>query len=176
MPTVNKILKYELGPRTIELSVSHTTGQIADILKEDLSRRGISDTISQPTVARFLRTIREERSDQAKAIVHEYLKATLPSDLHLLDEALGFHVAIARDQGEGTEGSPAGRTLEERSSAWMKAKNIIETKLKYSGVLDQEQGDGKASRTLEDLEKDLDPEVLKELEGEPETTGQGPVA
>lgn len=96
MAAINKIEKYELGERCLELSVQgKTTTEIAEILTKEIEGKG---RISQPTVSRWLKKVRAERKETANAILTDYLNTSLPADLKILDELSQFYLTIFRDK------------------------------------------------------------------------------
>ena len=137
MPAINKIDKYELGDRVLALSgEGKTTSQIAEIITTELSGR---ETISQPTVSRWLQKVRKDRSDQTKQIFHDHIKVVLPADLAALEEIEAFLLGIFRNlvsPGAGEDQVKGSYDRETRIGAGMKAAKIIETKLRFAGILD----------------------------------------
>jgi len=138
-----KIEKYRLEERVLALAAEgRNTYQIAARITEELDGK---DTISQPTVARWLKRTRRERSEQTRALVHEHIKAAVPKDLEALEEIEGFLMAVFRNRTvdpETGEEQPLQHDLSTRVDAGMKAVRIIETKLRFSGVLEDPQGAG----------------------------------
>ncbi len=64
--------------------------RVLELAGQGLSTRKIADQpdipVSHHTVNRFLKEHRQARAETTRAIVHEYLSATLPSDLEQLDK------------------------------------------------------------------------------------------
>ena len=121
MAQVNKIEKNNLQGRCLALfREGRTTAEIADILTQELA--GI-DTISQPSVSRWLKPIRDDERDETRKRIHDHIKATVESDLDILDEVEGFMVQEFRN--------PANTVLQ-RSDFGLKALRVVETKLKYA--------------------------------------------
>lgn len=143
MAQLNKIEKYNLAERVLALAAEgKTTAQIADILTAELTG---TDSISQPAVSRWLKSVREERSNQTKQIVHDHIKATVPKDLEALDEVEEFMLSVFRNTKKNPEtgkNESAGYELRTRADAGMKAVKIIETKLRFAGVLDDPERSG----------------------------------
>ncbi len=139
MSAQNKILKYNLEDRLLALSALRKThDEIAKILTQELAGK---DTISQNTVSRFLKKVREDRKEIAGAILVDYLSESLPADLSLLDELLKFHAVIFRGKlaafietaAEGaTKSEPV--TLQDRRVAARDIHMIIQTKLRFVGI------------------------------------------
>lgn len=142
MAAQNKIVKYNLQDRTLALSVDHNHKQIAGILTKELDGQ---DTISQPTVSRFIKRIRKEREETAKGIVTDYMKESLPADLRLLDEVATFHLAIFRGK---LVGKVNGKELEKISLTDQRVAardlhEILKTKFRFVGVPDGDlEGEG----------------------------------
>jgi len=137
MAAQSKIEKHKLTERTLALAgEGRTTNEIAQVLTKELGGR---DTVSQPTVARFLKGVRQERSEQTKQVVHDHIKATVPADLQALDEIEGFLLSHFRNRGidlvTGDEAT-LPNSLKTRIDCGMKAVKIIETKLRFAGILD----------------------------------------
>lgn len=170
MAAQNKIEKYGLAERILALAAQPdaTTLKIAEVVTGELRARGVADSISQPTVSRFLKAVRQERGEQTRQIVHDHIKATVPADLAALDEIEAWLLEVFRDHrrslarirqefvaalaskkrwgaaevvdlftrvvGEATE--QAGYDLKTRAGAAMNAVRVVETKLRFSGVLE----------------------------------------
>lgn len=97
MAAQNKIIKYQLTERVLELrSLPHE--QIAEKLTSELRGKGIDDSISQPSVSRWLKKYSQECKEKATAVLNEYLDITLPADLKILDELSEFYLIIFRDR------------------------------------------------------------------------------
>lgn len=121
MAQVNKIEKYKLQSRCLALfREGRTTAEIAVALTADLNGQ---DRISQPSVARWLKPIREEERDETQRQVREYIKKTVESDLEILDEVQAFMVEEFRNDD---------CTTRERSDFGLKALRVVETKLRFA--------------------------------------------
>ena len=94
MAANNKIEQYNLQTRTLELKAEgYPTRRIAEFLTEDLAGK---DTISQPTVARWLAKERLKRKAAAEVILDDYISTSLPADLNILDELAETFLSIFR--------------------------------------------------------------------------------
>lgn len=168
MAARNKIMVYNLGPAAEEMSARGlTTMEIAEELSRRLQSDGINDSVSQPSVARYLKKVREDRAAQTKQIVHEHLKTTIPKDLEALDEIEAYFLAIFRDEKinpETKEVEPAGFTTQERARAAMNARVIIETKLRYSGVLEDPDKEAAARRVADEIESSLGEDLRRDID------------
>jgi len=121
MGQINKIEKNNLQGRCMDLfREGRTTAEIADILTQELA--GV-DTISQPSVSRWLKPIRDDERDETRKRIHDHIKQTVESDLEILDEVEGFMVQEFRN--------PENSVLQ-RSDFGLKALRVVETKLKYA--------------------------------------------
>jgi len=121
MGQINKIEKHNLQGRCLALfREGRTTAEIADILTQELA--GV-DTISQPSVSRWLKPIRDDERDETRKRIHDHIKQTVESDLEILDEVEGFMVQEFRN--------PENSVLQ-RSDFGLKALRVVETKLKYA--------------------------------------------
>jgi hypothetical protein len=143
MAKVNKIVQHNLEDRVLVLAgEGKSSALIAQIITAELNG---ADTISQPTVSRWLKTTREERSNQTKQIVHDHIKATVPEDLKALDEVEGFMLALFRNKGIDEKTGEEIKTthdLRTQIECGMKAVKIIETKLRFAGILDDPEKSG----------------------------------
>ena len=161
MSKINKIEKYNLQERTLALSAQgHTTALIAAKLTEELQGR---DTISQPRVSVWLKRIRKERSEQTREQFQDFVKTELPTDLKALKEIEGWHLDLFRadklkehlksigiqDQKAEDIAQIIIADFHTRSSAAMKALKIIETKLRFAGVLEDDGGAGSAAEPVD---------------------------
>ena len=151
------IEQYALADRILALSASGKKDyQIAEILnREDLAGR---DSISQPTVSRWLKKVREERGKTARGIVDDYLKESIPKDLELLDELTQFHLVIFRGNTAILEAEDGGKVraatinLDTRRTAARDIHAILQTKMKFVGV-DENSGGGAATGDPVDLDR-----------------------
>ncbi|MBW1989414.1 MAG: hypothetical protein JRI97_07695 [Deltaproteobacteria bacterium] len=128
MAAINKIEKYGLQERVLALSGQGlTTREIADVITQDLQGQ---DTISQPTVSRWLKEIRKERSEQTREVYREYTKATAPKDCEVLDEVQGKFMKWFRDV--------KNLDIRTRAEMGMKALRVVELKARFAGLFDDE--------------------------------------
>jgi hypothetical protein len=134
----NIIKSFNLEDRILALSAQGMSSReiAARITKNDLVGKG---SVSQPTVARFLKTVRKERGITARTIVDDYLKTSIPKDLELLDEVVKFHLTIFRGnvtilekKGEKVEAAEIG--IKERITASRDIHAILQTKMRFIGV------------------------------------------
>jgi DNA-directed RNA polymerase subunit F len=163
MARINKIERFELAPRVLALTAEgKTTHEIARILTEEGDG---AYTISQSTVARWLKDVRKERSEQTRQVVHDYIQKTVPTDLESINEVQAWLIAqfrsLAHISIEAVSEALAEPITEEmfkkliaifpadpldlrtRAELGMKIVRIVDTKLKYAGVLeDDESGFG----------------------------------
>ena len=164
MAAVNKIIQYGLEDRVLALSgEGKTTAVIAKIISDELAE----DSISQPTVSRYLKAVRQERSEQTREIFSEHIKVTLPQDLKALEEIEGFMLSIFRNSKtidpDTQEEKPGKYELPQRIDAAMKAVKVIETKLRYSGVL---EGSGKGGENADPVDLTKFKNDLEDLKDE----------
>ena len=80
----SKIEKYGFQDRVLKLysEPGMTSLRIAQVLTEELQG---NDSISQPTVSRWLKDVRDERREETRQVVNEHIKANIPKDLEALD-------------------------------------------------------------------------------------------
>lgn len=165
---LSKIDKFNMGQAVLDLfAKGKNTYEIADAVSEMLKDQGIfyynggdpiPERVSQPTVARYLKEVRKERAEETRAVVHEHVKAHIPKDLEALEEIEGFFLSIFRNvlidpetkepMIDAATGKIMGAGYDDktRGAAAMQAKAVIETKLKYAGILEEQPdkpGDGK---------------------------------
>ena len=94
MSANNKIEQYNLQSRALALKAEgYSTGRIAEFLNEELAGK---DTVSQPTVARWLAKERRKRKAAAEVILDDYINTSLPADLKILDELVETFLSIFR--------------------------------------------------------------------------------
>lgn len=129
---------YKLGDRILSLTAQGKKARdVADILnREELAGK---DSISQPTISRWLKKVRKDRGVTAKGIVDDYLKESIPKDLELLDEIVHFHLVLFRGKvtilekdGEKVKAAEVG--LNERRTAARDIHSILQTKMRFIGV------------------------------------------
>ena len=165
MAAINKIDKYELGELVLKLSGENKTAEeIAGLITVKLA--GL-DSISQPSISRWLKNVRLERSEQTKHIVQEHIKATVPKDLEALDEIEQFLLEVFRNRVLDPETElPKDGTydLKDRQTAGMNALKIIETKLRFAGLLEDPEVAGmRVPKSIEELSDDEIEERLQKF-------------
>lgn len=117
------ILTPELEQRILDYAGQGLTGRKIS-LQPDIEA-------SHQTVNKFLRDYRQARAETTRAIVHEHLSATLPSDLEQLDK-LSARLEAMRGKAEG-EGLP----VLELKVIDQQVKTIA-LKLKHSGAEEED--------------------------------------
>jgi uncharacterized protein (UPF0147 family) len=188
VPQANKIEKYELQTRVLELSVGRNTRQVAAAITEELQAKGVSDSISQATVSRYLKEIREERAELTRTKVQEHIQEHVPADLNAIEEIEGWLLErfrgkvnlddyINRLPGDRRqEPAPTEEDIQElakemaaiidgdhktRAEFGMKAARLIELKLKYAGILENPEaarGTGADPADLDEFRQDMEAE------------------
>ena len=131
-----KIEKYHLEDRCLELSTAPgmTGVRIAQVLSEGLKGK---DTITQSTVCRWLKSVREERADETREVYREFIKGRLPNDLDQIEEVQTFFLNIHRNLTFGPDKKElidADFSRAERGEAGKTVVKIIIEKLKLGGV------------------------------------------
>lgn len=168
MAAANKIIKYELGEKTLELAASCTTMEIARILTEEIQKKGVTDSVSQPSVARFIKAHRDERANQTKALVQSYVQGTTPRDLQILDDVMLGHYHIYKNLKPDPENPekliPGEYSFEQCSSAGMKAVRVIETKLRWSGALSDKDPEDAAADAAKKIQDDLETDLMEKID------------
>lgn len=185
MPAINKIERHGVAPRVLALSgEGKTTHEISQILNEEAAGEY---TISQPTVSRWLKGVRQERGEQTRQIVHDHLRATVPTDLEsinqvqswLIDQFRSLDVVSVERVSEAL-GKPvdeetfkalvsifpaAPLDLRTKAEIGMKIVRVVDTKLRYAGVLEDPDSIGAGSPDpvdLDDFRMDDKPDQVKE--------------
>jgi len=185
MPAINKIERYGVAPRVLALSgEGKTTHEISQILNEEAAGEY---TISQPTVSRWLKDVRQDRSNQTRQIVHDYLKATVPTDLESINQVQAWLMDQFRSLdiiSPETVSEALGKTIDEetfktlvsifpaepldlrtKAEIGMKIVRVVDTKLRYAGVLEDPDSAGAGSADpvdLDDFRMDAKPDQVKE--------------
>lgn len=94
MAANNKIEQYNLQDRTLSLKAEgYSAAKTAEVLTKDLDGK---DTISQPTVSRWLAKERLKRKAVAEVVLDDYINTSLPADLNILDELVETFLGIFR--------------------------------------------------------------------------------
>lgn len=126
---------------------SKTKQKILAYVSEGMGPRKISEQpdipVSHATVSRFLREHRQERAETTKEIVREYLAATLPTDLEMLDHLTARLEVIRKDAENESDTKTELQTIDRQVKT-------IGLKLKYSGAGE----DDSAQRLIEALSAD----------------------
>ncbi len=114
-----KIDKHGLSERVLALAVTHTSREIATILKAE------GYDVSHVAVARYIKGVRQERAAQTRALVQDTIKATVPRDLELLEQIRDQLDSWRRDE-----------TLEvgQRLFVIDRLQRVIELRLKHCGA------------------------------------------
>lgn len=138
MAAKNIIKTYKLEEKVRALK---TQGLSDDAIAERLNKEDLAgkDSISQPTVSRWVKKDRKLRGNKAKAIVDDYLVESVPADLKLLDEAIAFHLKIFRAKltmvdNDGNVIEKSDYSLNDRRIAARDILSIVSTKMKFIGV------------------------------------------
>lgn len=173
MPPLNKIERYNLVDRILALSgQGKNTYEIATILIEEAEGKY---SISQPTVARFLKGVRKDRSEQTRQIVQDYIKATVPADLDSINEVQVWLISQFRSIESMTKeavsealGKPISEKmfnklreifpsdpldLRTKAEIGMKIIRIVDVKLKYAGILEPTGASGTTATDPIDLDE-----------------------
>lgn len=168
MSAANKITKYDLGERVLDLAGSCSTMEIARLLTEQIQQKGIPDAISQPTVARFVKAHRDERASQTRALVERYVQGTTPKDLERCDRIIERHYQVFQnlepDPGNPSALVPAGFSWEQQSAAGMRAVHVIETKLKWSGAFNEKTPEEAAETAVRKMQDDLEASIAGRID------------
>ena len=146
MAAQNKIEKYQLGDKVLALAGTGATAQaIAEILTEDLE----GDSISQPTVSRYLQKVRGERAVAAQTVMDNFVEVELPADLQILSDIKTDYLSFRNDikdrmtgtitatiMPQGMETVPA--TLKNLMTIDNALHELVKTTLRFVGVGDND--------------------------------------
>jgi len=141
MASPNKIEQYNLQDLCLEFkSQGLNQDAIAKKLSVELQEgRGIDDSISQSAVQRFLKKIKNQRSEEAAEIVRGYTQTTVPRDLEVIEEVQNFLLSIKRNQEadpETGEVKDLKINIRDRIYAAVSLARVTFDKLKNLGALD----------------------------------------
>jgi hypothetical protein len=138
MAAKNIIKTYHLEDRIRTLKVQGLSDeQIANKLNaEDLSGK---DSISQPTISRWIKKDRKLRAKTAQTIVDDYMTESIPADLKLLDEITAFHLNVFRakvtlKEKDGSVIEASNMSFNDRRTAARDIHAIVQTKMRFVGV------------------------------------------
>jgi hypothetical protein len=156
MPAKNIIKTYRLEDRIRVLKMQGLSDdKIADRLnKEDLVGK---DSISQPTVSRFVKKDRKLRAAASKNLIDTYMAESLPKDLEIIDEIVAFHYNIMhakmslKNAKTGNIVEASDFDLNDRRIAARDLNTVLKTKFDLLGA-NPETGDDLGESGL-DLEK-----------------------
>ena len=141
--TSNKVVRLGLEADVLQLSSSGKThAEISDAINKKLM--GSGEQISTSSITRYLRWVRKTRSEETRIIVQDHIKGTVPADLEALDEVEAKLLEEFRDESND---------FKFRMTIGMNVVRVIETKLRFSGVLEtpSEQEDDIRRQTIQDI-------------------------
>lgn len=170
MAHINKIETYGLGELILKLtSEGKRTYQIPEYLNRELSNKGIlnaegePETISQPTVSRWLKEFRKDLGEQTRA---NLIQKHVPNIPIVLNNTLEVHekmMSIFRGKKKktviGEQISFLGPGLKDKMNAGMKAVFTADKYLKFVGITEDQEPDGNIQDEIDPDEK----EMLKKL-------------
>lgn len=170
MASINKIETYNLGELVLKLtSEGRRTYQIPEELNRVLAERGITnargepETISQPTVSRWLKEFRKDIGEQARANLIQKHTPNIPVVLNNTFEVHKSLMGIFRGKKKkielGDQVSFIRPGLKERINAGIKAIYTADKYLKFIGLTEEQRID-------EDTRDEIDPdekEYLKKI-------------
>ncbi len=150
---ISKIERYGLADRVLELSLTKTTREMAEIIKAE---KGVD--ISHKAIAVWLKGTRQERREQTKAVVEEHIKATVPKDLELLDAIIDDLRQIYFSEkstvvydANNEPHEVKGLELVNKLPVAREIRHAVATKLRFSGA-----GEGSGGGALEEALDSLD--------------------
>jgi len=144
MPQYHKIEKLNLCDRVLALKgQGKSDREVSRILNEEAAGEYI---VSPATVSRWVKKVRVERAEKTREVYDKHIEATLPNDLLSLEELQQQFRAIAMpDKVEaeiGQEGAVQRHEFRDRLAAADRVIKIIDTKLKYAGLLEDPEAAG----------------------------------
>ena len=157
-----KVRRFGLTSMAIDLmDQGLKEDDIAQHLTEYCEEHGIKDgqgrkvTISQSTVNRELKPIREKFRNEAKGKINKHINDHIEGDLETIEEAERYHLAVARDEGQ-KHGI--------RSDAYVKTCRLIFEKIKSAmgGPSDEDIADQVVRSVRSELEQ-IDPKLRGKL-------------
>lgn len=115
--SASKIETQQLAGRIEELIASGTaTSQgIAAALKTE------GYAISQPTISRYLKKVRETRTDETRKIVEDHIQKTVPADLDALESIEGQCLEWSQEDNEAFAHRLALKYIKEHLAVWREA-------------------------------------------------------
>lgn len=135
----NKIDRYGLGPRVLELHGSgRTTTDIAGELSLYLENAGIEDSVDQSTVSRWLSPVKKEMQEEldrmqktAEIAIKRAIDGGVQGDLEDLLEVRNFLMDVLKNQIPGKDFDVKSRMM-----AGSYLIKMVETKWRLPGVMD----------------------------------------
>jgi hypothetical protein len=153
---INKIEKYQVEERVLALSAQGLTGRkIAEQISLELTDKGIVDSISHTAVTRFLVAMRKERSEKTRSVVLEHIQAVVPQDMVALEEIERELLTWFRDPNA---------TKDKRATFGMQALKVIETKLRYAGILEIPEQSVQGGNALDPINMDSFKSELRKVQ------------
>ncbi len=110
----SKIEKWGLQKRIDELieAGTHTSAALSAALKLE------HFDVSQPTLSRYLKALRESRLEETQKIVQDHIKKTVPADLDALQSMEGQCLDWAKEDNPAFSHRIAGLHIEENFTQW----------------------------------------------------------
>lgn len=142
MAEKNKIDRYGLGPRVVELyREGKTTVEIAEYLTEGFLASGIEDGVDQSTVSRWLKKIKDADMDarlEAEKATLEVIKRRvadgISGDVDQIEWVQEFFNQICRNKLADHKFN-----IKERAAAGLNLVKVIDMKLRLPGVIPEEE-------------------------------------
>lgn len=111
----SKIDTLHLAPRIEALITSgtNTSQTISDALKAE------GHNISQPTISRYLKKVRETRTEETQKIVQDHVQKNVPADLDALESIEGQCLEWAQEDNDTFAHRLAARHIAAHMSDWV---------------------------------------------------------
>lgn len=110
-----KIEAWGLAPRIEELISSgvKTSVEISAVLKSD------GFDVSQPTISRYLKKVRETRCEETRKIVQDHVQKTVPTDLKALEDMEAQCLTWAEEDLNAFAHRLAAKHIDEHIETWV---------------------------------------------------------
>lgn len=139
----NKIDRYGLGPRVVELyREGKTTIEIAEYITEGIKASGIDDSVDQSSVSRWLKKVKELDEEQREAaervateVVRRRVEDSVEGDVNQIEWVQDFFFKICQNTLPDKT-----FTVKERVNAGVNLVKLIDTKLRLPGVMPEDDG------------------------------------
>lgn len=143
MPAQNKINQYGYGQKVLELEQTGLTHE--EIARELTKMLDGKDTISQPTVSRWVQKEKKESSQLINNIRREYREKEFAKDMEIINERIQDNYSIVTDKlvmtdNNGKKTISSNFTHKERREAEREMREWLKLKAHYCGLDSESSG------------------------------------